>query len=163
MTARHYARHASAHRSGHRSPSTRRGAAGSGATVAEVGQGEALEHPRRRGHPPGKRVEAAAHLSFSPMEGVEKPGRRRCSPMRWGSGGRQGLASGWGGRGSSGASVPREKGSKGVLGAPLTMERFATAEATGQRRWRARTEAQRSNSNVVGFRPERRHGRDGHA
>jgi hypothetical protein len=51
---------ASAHRSGHRSPGARHGAADGGATVAEVEQGEALEHPRRRGHPPGKWVEAAA-------------------------------------------------------------------------------------------------------
>jgi hypothetical protein len=78
------ARRASAHRSGHRSPGARRGAAGGGATAAEVEQGEALEHPRRRGHPPGKWLEAAAHRSFLPMGRVEKPGRRRRSPMRWG-------------------------------------------------------------------------------
>jgi hypothetical protein len=45
------------------------------------------------------------------------------------SGGRRGPASGWEGRGSSGAGVPRAKGGKGVLGAPLTMEWVATAEA----------------------------------
>jgi hypothetical protein len=70
--------------SGHRSPGARRGAAGGGATVVEVEQGEALKHTRRRGHPPGRWVEAVAHLSFSPTGGVEKPGRRRRSPMRWG-------------------------------------------------------------------------------
>jgi hypothetical protein len=48
--------------------------AGGGATVTEVEQGEALEHPRWRGHPPGKRVEAAAHRSFLPMGRVEKSG-----------------------------------------------------------------------------------------
>jgi hypothetical protein len=52
--------------------------------VAKVEQGEALEHPRRRGHPSGKWVEAAAHWSFLPMGRVEKPGRRWHSPMRWG-------------------------------------------------------------------------------
>jgi hypothetical protein len=56
--------HASAHRSGHRSPGARRGTAGGGATMAEVGQGEALEHPQRRSHPLGKWVEVVAHRSF---------------------------------------------------------------------------------------------------
>jgi hypothetical protein len=76
--------HASAHRSGHRSPGAHRGTAGGGATVAEVEQGEALVHPRRRGHPPSKWVEAASDRSFLPTGRVEKPGRRRRSPMRWG-------------------------------------------------------------------------------
>jgi hypothetical protein len=52
--------------------------------VAEVGQGEVLEHPRRRGHPPGKWVEAVAHRSFLPTGRVKKPGRQRRSPTRWG-------------------------------------------------------------------------------
>jgi hypothetical protein len=51
--------------------------------MVEVGQGEALEHPRRRGHPLGKWVEAVAHRSFLPTGRVEKPGRRRRSLMRW--------------------------------------------------------------------------------
>jgi hypothetical protein len=75
---------ASAHWSGHHSPGMLHGTAGGGATVVKVEQGEVLEHPRRRGHPPGKRVEAAAHRSFLPMGRVEKPGRRRRSLTRWG-------------------------------------------------------------------------------
>jgi hypothetical protein len=66
-------------------------------------------------------------------------------------------------RGSLGASVPGEKGGKGVLGARLTVEGFTMAEAAGQRRWRAQTEARRLDSDVVGFRHGRRHGRDGRA
>jgi hypothetical protein len=54
---------ASARRSGHRSPGTRRGAAGGGATVAEVEKTTALEHPRRRGYPLGTGVEVIAHRS----------------------------------------------------------------------------------------------------
>jgi hypothetical protein len=81
---RHCVRRASAHRSGHRSPGARRVTVGGGATVAEVEQGEALKHPRRRGHPPGKWVEAAAHRSFLPTGRVEKSGRRGCPPTRWG-------------------------------------------------------------------------------
>jgi hypothetical protein len=50
-------------RSGHRSPGARRGAAGGGATLVEVEQTTALEHPRRRGYPPGMGVEAIAHRS----------------------------------------------------------------------------------------------------
>jgi hypothetical protein len=46
------------------------------------------------------------------------------------SGGRRGPASGWEGRGGSGAAIPEEKGSKGgVLGAPLTVVWVATVEA----------------------------------
>jgi hypothetical protein len=48
-----------------------------------------------------------------------------------------------------------------VLGAPLTMEGFVMAEVTGQRWWRARTEARRSDSDVVGFRHGKRRGWDG--
>jgi hypothetical protein len=55
------ARRVSARRSGHRSPGVRRGAAGGGATATEVEQTMALEHPRRRGYPPGMRVETIAH------------------------------------------------------------------------------------------------------
>jgi hypothetical protein len=62
-----------AHRSGHHSPGARHGVAGGGATMAEVGQGWALEHPWWRGHPPGKWVEVAAHPSFLPTGRVEKP------------------------------------------------------------------------------------------
>jgi hypothetical protein len=45
------------------------------------------------------------------------------------SGGWRGPTSEWEGRGSSGAGVPKGKGGKGVLGAPLTMEWVTTAEA----------------------------------
>jgi hypothetical protein len=44
-----------------------------------------------------------------------------------------------------------KKAARGVLRAPLTVEGFTTAEAAGQRRWRARTEAQCSDSDVVSF------------
>jgi hypothetical protein len=80
--------------------------------MVEVEQGEALEHPRQRGHPPGKQGEAAAHRSFLPMGRVEKLGRRRRSPMRWGLRWPVGSCVMWGGRGSSGASVSGEKGGK---------------------------------------------------
>jgi hypothetical protein len=53
-------------------------------TVVEVEQGEVLEHPRQRGHPPSKQVEAAAQRSFLPTGRVEKLGRRRRSLTRWG-------------------------------------------------------------------------------
>jgi hypothetical protein len=58
---------------------------------------------------------------------------------------------------------PEKKAARGVLGAPLTLEGFATVEAAGQRRWHARTEAQHSDSDVVGFGHGRRRGRDGRA
>jgi hypothetical protein len=126
--------HASAHRSGQRSPGARRGTAGGGATVVEVEQAEALEHPRWRGHPPGKRVEKAAHQSFLTTGRVEKPGRQRRSPMWW------------------------------VLRWPAgSVEGFAKVEAAGQWRWHARTEARHSDSDVVGFGHRRRRGLDGRA
>jgi hypothetical protein len=53
-------------------------------TVVGVEQGEVLEHPRQRGHPPSKQVEAAAQRSFLPTGRVEKLGRRRRSLTRWG-------------------------------------------------------------------------------
>jgi hypothetical protein len=56
-----------------------------------------------------------------------------------------------------------KKAARGALGAPLTVEGFAMAEAAGQRRWRARTKAQYSDSDVVGFGHGRRRGRDGRA
>jgi hypothetical protein len=98
--------------------------------VAEVGQGWALEHPWRRGPPPGKWVEVAAHSSFLPTGRVEKLDGD--SVLRRGgcSVGRRCPASGWERGGSSGAGVPEEKGGKGVLGAPLTVEGVATAEVT---------------------------------
>jgi hypothetical protein len=34
--------------------------------MAELEQGKVLEHPQRRGHPPGMWVEAVAHRSFLP-------------------------------------------------------------------------------------------------
>jgi hypothetical protein len=80
-----------------------------------------------------------------------------------GSIGRRGPVSGWGGRGSSGSSAPGEKAARGVLGAPLTLEEFATAEAAGQRLWRARTVTRHSDSDVVYFGHGRRRGRDGRA
>jgi hypothetical protein len=57
------ARRVSAHRSCHRSPGAWRGMAGGGATVVEVEQKMALQHPRRRGYPLGMGVEAIAHRS----------------------------------------------------------------------------------------------------
>jgi hypothetical protein len=66
-----------------------RGAAGGGATMAEVEQRKALEHPRRRGHPLGMWVEAIAHRSFS---STGKGGNRiGGGVLRWGerSGGRR--------------------------------------------------------------------------
>jgi hypothetical protein len=45
--------------------------------------------------------------------------------------------SGWERGGSSDATVPREKGGKEVLRAPLTVEGFATAEVAEQRLWHA--------------------------
>jgi hypothetical protein len=52
-----------ARRSGHRSPGALCGVAGGGATVVEVEQTTALEHPWRRGYPPGVGVEAIGHRS----------------------------------------------------------------------------------------------------
>jgi hypothetical protein len=57
----------------------------------------------------------------------------------------------------------RKRQGGGVLGASLTVEGFTTAEAAGQQRWCARTEARCSNSDVVGFGHGRRRGRDGRA
>jgi hypothetical protein len=119
------AQRACAHRSGHHSPGAHRGADGCGATMAEVEQRTALEHPQRRGHPPGMWVEAIAHRSFLSTGRADKPGRRRRSPMRWGLRWPAGTASEWRGRESSGSSVPGEKAARGVLGAPLTVEEFA--------------------------------------
>jgi hypothetical protein len=48
--------------------------AGGGATVVEVEQRKALEHPRRRGHPRGMWVEAIAHRSFLSTGRAEKLG-----------------------------------------------------------------------------------------
>jgi hypothetical protein len=125
----HGTRRVSTHRSGHCSPGARRGVAGDGATVAEVGQGWALKHPWRRGHPSGKWVEVAAHPSFLPTGTVEKPDGGGVLRRGGCSGGRRCPASGWERGGSSDIGVPREKGGKGVLGAPLTVEGVATAEA----------------------------------
>jgi hypothetical protein len=68
----------------------------------------------------------------------------------------------WGGEGEEAQAqvYPEKKAARRVLGAPLTVEGFATAEAAGQRRWRARTEARRSDSDVVGFEHGRRHDQD---
>jgi hypothetical protein len=57
------ARRESTRRSGHRSLGARRSVASGGATAKEVEQTTALEHPRRRGYPPGMGVEAIAHRS----------------------------------------------------------------------------------------------------
>jgi hypothetical protein len=111
------ARRASAHRSGHRSPGTHRGAAGGGATMAEVEQRKVLEHPRRRGHPPGMWVEAIAHRSFLP---TGKGGKTRLAvvfsdevraPVAGG-----GPASGWRGRGSSAQQSTEKKRQGGCSG-----------------------------------------------
>jgi hypothetical protein len=106
----------STHRSGHRSPGARRGMAGGGATVAEVEQGKALEHPRRRGHPPGMWVEVVAHRSFLPT-GRGKTGSVAAfsdevrAPAAGG-----GPASGWRGERTLSSIVPGEKVAGGVLG-----------------------------------------------
>jgi hypothetical protein len=151
----------SAQRSDHRSPGARRGAAVGGATMAEVEQGKALEHPRRRGHPPGMWVEAVAHRSFLPREG----GKTRSAVAAFSDEVRApavggGPTSGWRGRGSSAQQSP-EKKQQGGARAPLTVEGFATAEAVGQRRWRARAGARRSDGDVVCFGHGRWCGRDG--
>jgi hypothetical protein len=52
-----------ARRSGHRSLGTLHSAAGGSATVVEVEQMTTLEHPWRRGYPPGVGVEAIGHRS----------------------------------------------------------------------------------------------------
>jgi hypothetical protein len=120
--------------------------------MAKVEQGEALEHPRRRGHPPGMWVEAIAHRSFLPTGKAGETGSAAAfsdelrAPAVGGS-----PVSGWRGRGSSAQQSTEKKRQGGVLGAPLTVEEFATTEAAGQRRRRARTEARRSDSDVVGF------------
>jgi hypothetical protein len=95
---------ASAHRSGHRSL---------GATLAEVEQGNALEHPRRRGNPSDMWVEAVAHRSFLPTGRGGKTGSAAVfsddarDPAAGG-----GPASGWRGRGSS-AQESQEKKRQG--------------------------------------------------
>jgi hypothetical protein len=70
------------HQSGHRSSGARRGVASVNVTMAEVGQGWVLEHPRWRGHPPGKWVEVTAQSSSLSMGGGKTVWRRR-SLMRW--------------------------------------------------------------------------------
>jgi hypothetical protein len=55
---------------------------------------------------------------------------------------------------------PEKKPARGVLGAPLTVEGFATAEAAGQRWWRTRTEPRRSDNDVFSFGHGRRRGQD---
>jgi hypothetical protein len=77
------------------------------------------------GSPADKWVKAAAHPSFLPMGRAKKLGWWRHSLMRWVL---RWLTS-WEGRGSSGAGVPGEKGSNGVLEAPLSVEWVTTAGA----------------------------------
>jgi hypothetical protein len=130
--------------------------------VVEVEQRKALEHPRRRGHPRGMWVEAIAHRSFSSTGRAEKLGRRRRSPTRWGRSSGRWVLCQIGEREQAQINNPRRKVARGGgLRAPLTVEEFATAEAAGQRRWRARTVTRCSDSNVVGFGHRRRRGRDG--
>jgi hypothetical protein len=65
-------------------------------------------------------------------DGEERKNRDGGGVLRRGgcSGGRQGSASGWEGRGDSGASIPGEKkAARGLLGAPLTVEEVTMAEA----------------------------------
>jgi hypothetical protein len=103
--------------------------------MAEVEQGNTLEHPRWRGHPPGMWVEVVAHRSFLPT-GRGKTGSAAVfsdevrAPRADG-----GPASGWRGRGRSAQQSPEKKrqGGRGSR-APLTMEGFTAAEAAGQRR-----------------------------
>jgi hypothetical protein len=133
------AQRACAHRSGHHSPGAHRGADGCGATMAEVEQRTALEHPQRRGHPPGMWVEAIAHRSFLSTGRADKPGRRRRSPMRWGLRWPAGTASEWRGRESSGSSVPGEKAARGGARGSAHRGGVHGGGALGQRRGRLRT------------------------
>jgi hypothetical protein len=96
-------------------PGARHGAVAGGATVAEVEQEGALEHPRWRAHPPGKWVEAAAHRSFLPTGRVERERKLRlkCTRRkRRQGGGCSGLHSPW--RGSRRRRRPDSGG--GALG-----------------------------------------------
>jgi hypothetical protein len=106
--------------------------------MAEVEQRKALEHPRRRGHLPGMWVEAIAHQSFLPMGRGETRSTVAFSDKVRAPATGGGPASGWRGERKLGSTVHVEKAARGVLGAPLTVEDFATAEAAGQRRWHAR-------------------------
>jgi hypothetical protein len=56
------------------SPGVCRGVAGGSATAAEAEQKAALEHPRRRGYPPGMGVEAIAHRNSLSMGRGRKTG-----------------------------------------------------------------------------------------
>jgi hypothetical protein len=153
----------SAHRSGHCSLGARHGTAGGDATMADMEQGEALEHPReeatRRASGWRRQLTRAScrQEGWKNWDGGGVLRRGGCS------GGQRCPASGWERAGSSGARVPGEKGGKGVLGAPLIVEGFTTAEVAGQRRWCARTEARCSDSDVVSFGHGRLCGQDRHA
>jgi hypothetical protein len=154
--------HVSAHRSDHCSPGVCRGAAGGGATMAEVEQGKALEHPRRRGHPPGMWVEAVAHRSFLPTGRGENQIGSGVLGRGVGSGGRQRSCVRVEGERKLGSTIPREKAARGGgARAPLTVEGFATVEVAEQRRWRAQAGARRSDGDVVGFGHGRWRGRNG--
>jgi hypothetical protein len=144
---------ASAHRSGHRSPGTRRGAAGGGATVVEVEQGKALEHPRWRGHLLGMWVEAVAHQSFLPTGRGENWIGGDVLQRGVGSSGRRRSYVGVEGERKLGSTIPRET--------RLTVEGFATAKAAEQWWWRARAGARRSDSDLVSFGHRRWHGQNG--
>jgi hypothetical protein len=75
------------------------------------------------------------------------------------SGGRCGPASGWEGRGGSGAAIPGENGRKGggwLLEAPLTMEWVATVEAVEAPAVRGRGAAHRRQNDGLSFGLRRR-------
>jgi hypothetical protein len=98
-----------------------------------------LEHPRRRGHPPGMWVEAIAHGVSSRWGRGENWIGDDVLRRGEGSGGRRWSFIRVEGERKLGSTIHREKAARGGLGAPLTVEEFATVEAAGQRRWQART------------------------
>jgi hypothetical protein len=97
--------------------------------VAEVEQGEVLKHPRRRGHPPGKWVEAVAHQSFLPMGREKKTGTTAAFFDEVGAPVAGGVLCRGGEGEEAHAQVKLEKRRQGggVLGAPLTGRVGSTA------------------------------------
>jgi hypothetical protein len=148
-------RHVSAHQSGHRAPGACHGAAGGGATVAEVEQRKAFEHPRQRGHPPGMLVEAIAHRSFLSTGRVKKLGQRQRSPMRWGAPVTGGSCVGAERERKLGSTIHREKAARG--GARGSAHRGGVRDDGGGRT----AVVVRSDNDVVSFGHGRRRGRDG--
>jgi hypothetical protein len=133
----------------------RRGAAGGGATIAEVEQRKALEHPQQRGHPSGMWVEAIAHQSFLPTGRGEN--RIDGGVLRRGEGsdGQRWSCVGVEGGEEARLNSPRRKSGKGGARGSAHREGFhdggggrtaAVARSAG---------ARRSDGDLVGF----RHGR----